>query len=84
MTDSRRKSLVEIGTGKCVSFAIGYFLNWGILSAYGIQGNVELYSTISGVAVLIATFRSYLWRRMFNRLSIFEENGTHFNHKVTA
>jgi len=84
MTDSRKKSLVEIGSGKCVSFTIGFFMNYVILTAYGIEGNIEIYSTISAVMVLIATFRSYLWRRMFNRLTIFEENGTHFNHKVTA
>jgi len=78
MTDSRKKTILEVCSGKLVSFTIGFFLNYLILTAYGIEGNIEIYSTISGVMVLIATFRSYLWRRMFNRIHVFEENGVHF------
>jgi len=78
--DSKKKTLFEVLTGKALSFFIGYIVNWAILSYYGIEGNVEIYATISGVAVVIATFRSYLWRRMFNRLHIFEENGTSWKH----
>jgi len=79
LTDSRRKSLFEVLTGKAVSFTIGYFVNWALLSYFGIEGEPTIYASISAVAVGIATFRSYLWRRMFNRLHIFEENGTHFS-----
>jgi len=75
MADSRKKTIVEVSSGKVVSFGIGYFLNYLILTAFGIEGNMELYASISAVMVLISTFRSYLWRRMFNRLNIFDENG---------
>ena len=72
MTDSRKKSLVEVLTGKSVSFTIGLVANYLILSAFGIQSNLELVGTISGVMVLIACVRSYLWKRLFNRLHILE------------
>jgi len=78
MTDSRKKTILEVCSGKLVSFVIGFYLNYLLFQAFGIQGNIEIYSTISGVMVLIATFRSYFWRRLWNRVNVFEENGVHF------
>ncbi len=72
MADFRRKSLLEVLSGKSISFVIGIAANFLILSAFGIQSNLELVGTISGVMVLIACVRSYLWRRLFNRLHILE------------
>jgi len=69
MTDSRKKSIVEIGTGKMVSFTVGYFINLLILPLFGIpQDSHGVFVTVSGIFVGIATVRSYLWRRLFNRL----------------
>jgi len=68
LTDSRKKSIVEIVSGKIVSFVIGIFINGIILTSFGMDGGIVLWSSLSAVFVLIATVRSYLWRRMFNRL----------------
>ena len=73
MTDSRKKSLVEVLSGKSISFVIGLVANFLILSAFGIESNLELVGTISGVMVLIACVRSYYWRRLWDRMDILKD-----------
>lgn len=68
MTDSKKKSIVEIVTGKFVSFIIGIFINGIILTSFGLDGGIVLWSSLSAVFVLIAAVRSFLWRRLFNYL----------------
>jgi len=68
MTDSKKKSIVEIVSGKIVSFLIGILINGLILTSFGMDGGIVLWSSLSAVFVVIASIRSYLWRRMFNRL----------------
>ena len=68
MTDSKKKSIVEIVSGKFVSFIIGIFVNGLILTSFGLDGGIALWSSLSAVFVLIAAVRSFLWRRLFNYL----------------
>jgi len=68
MTDSKKKSVVEIVSGKIVSFVIGILINGIILTSFGFDGGIALWSSLSAVFVLIAAIRSFLWRRLFNRL----------------
>lgn len=68
-TDSRKKTILEILSGKVVSMVIGYFVNMLILPLFGI-GNDEhgIFITMSIIFVSIAAVRSYVWRRLFNHL----------------
>ena len=68
MTDSKKKSVVEIVSGKIVSFVIGIFINGIILTSFGMDGGIVLWSSLSAVFVFIAAIRSFLWRRLFNYL----------------
>jgi len=84
LTDSRKKSLVEVLSGKSISFVIGIIANYLILSAFGIESNLELVGTISFVMVSIACVRSYIWRRAFNRIKIFEDKTIILKKEITA
>ena len=69
MSDSKKKSCVEVFSGKIVSFIIGYFINMLVLPLFGIAQNEHaIFLTISAIFVGIATIRSYIWRRLFNYL----------------
>jgi len=67
--DTRRKTVVEIVTGKIVSVIIGYFANMLILPYFGISVDAhETFLFMSITFVSIAAVRSYFWRRLFNRM----------------
>ena len=68
MTDSNKKSLFEVATGKLVSFVIGVGINGVILTSFGIDGDLILWSSLSAIFVTISAVRSFLWRRLFNWL----------------
>ena len=68
MPDSRKKSIFEVVTGKIVSFFIGIAINGLILSSFGLDGGILLWSSLSAIFVTIASIRSFFWRRLFNRL----------------
>ena len=67
MTDSKKKSLVEILSGKIVSFVIGYFANMVVLPLFGLPYDAHgAFLSLSALFVTIAAARSFLWRRLFN------------------
>ena len=68
MPDSRKKSIFEVITGKIVSFFLGIAINGLILTSFGIDGDIFLWSSLSAIFVTVAAFRSFLWRRLFNHL----------------
>lgn len=71
MKDSKKKTIVEVLSGKIIRFVIGYFVNMLVLPMVGVPSDShETFITISLLFVCIAAFRSYIWRRMFNRLNI--------------
>ena len=73
MKDSKRKTIIEVLSGKVVSFIVGYFVNMLVLPMVGVPyDSHETFLTISFLFVSIAAFRSYVWRRLFNRLDIFK------------
>ncbi len=67
MCDSRKKTLIEIITGKVVSLIIGYFVNILVLPLIGVPDDAHgIFISLSALFVGIASIRSYLWRRLFN------------------
>ena len=69
MTDSKKKSLVEIASGKLISLTIGYFANMLVLPLFGIPNDAYgVFLSMSALFVTIAGVRSFLWRRLFNHL----------------
>ena len=73
--DTRSKTIVEILSGKVVSVIIGFFANALILPLFGISVDAyETFLTMSVIFVSIAAVRSYLWRRLFNRMK-YNETG---------
>ena len=68
MSDSKKKSLFEVVSGKLVSFVIGVGINGVILTGFGIDGDLILWSSLSAIFVTISAVRSFLWRRLFNWL----------------
>lgn len=68
MSDSKKKTMVEVISGKIISFVIGIFINGLVFSIFQIDGDIILWSSLSAIFVLIAFVRSFLWRRLFNWL----------------
>ena len=69
MTDSKKKSLVEVASGKFVSLIIGYFVNMIVLPLLGVaQNEYGVFLSMSALFVGIASIRSFMWRRLFSYL----------------
>lgn len=69
MTDSKKKTLVEVVSGKCISLVIGYFANMLVLPLIGVAQNEHgIFLSMSALFVGIAAVRSFVWRRLFNYL----------------
>jgi len=80
--DTRSKTIVEILSGKVVSVIIGFFANALILPLFGISVDAyETFLTMSVIFVSIAAVRSYLWRRLFNRMK-YNETGYTILRKI--
>jgi len=68
MTDSKKKSLFEVASGKVVSFTVGVCVNAVLFTWLEIDGGILLWSSLSGIFVTVGAVRAFFWRRLFNHL----------------
>lgn len=68
MQQSKRYSLLEALANTISGFIISMVLNYYLLPVYGLKISLAGSFTFTFVFTIVTTLRSYVWRRLFNRL----------------
>lgn len=68
MSQTRRKSFLEAYTNTASGFIVSLFVWHWVAKWYGIPMPIDENLQITGIFTVVSIARSYLWRRLFNRL----------------
>ena len=68
---SRTMSVVEIATSKSIGFLVALGVTyWVVPNIWGVEVGAESAMFVTGLYTLVAFIRSYLFRRLFNYISV--------------
>lgn len=69
MSQSRRASLVEAVTNVAVGYGVAMATQAVVLPLFGLHASVAEHAAIAGIFTVVSIVRSYVLRRVFNRLT---------------
>lgn len=68
MPQSKTASFIEALANTVSGFALGVVLNYYLLPVYGLRVSAMDSMSLTLIFTIATTLRSYVWRRLFNRL----------------
>ena len=79
---TRFDSVLEIITGYVVAFAIAMITTAVVLPKFGFNVSAKQNFGITLIFTIISIIRSYIWRRIFNRITIWRHANAPCNKNI--
>jgi hypothetical protein len=69
MRQSRRASMIEVGTNYAVGFVLAWVLGYYVLPLWGMEQSAAAATYVTAIYTAVSIARSYVVRRAFNLLT---------------